>query len=158
VNSLASLATVSPVTASHGALHASLVADVVQREHAWTVEFRKQAAKFLPTVGGFLECDEEVLDSIPKVRPDAYRLDRHAPNPQGAEPGLWSKITIWEVEVTNPMPAWKADRYAWWWFDLDSTDWLVDLALIVVDKYGTCHLFDLCAHYYQNARRIYSAS
>lgn len=149
------LARLPEVTAAHGALHAKLIADVVRREDAWTIQFRKQVAKFLPTLAGFSPGDEDDI-VIPHVVPDAYRLD---PLDRKDDDGhTWGKITVWEVEVRNEMPAEKIDLYAWWWFDLDATDWLVDFELIAVDKHGVHRPVDLCSHVYANWTRIYGSA
>lgn len=84
--------------------------------------------------------DPEDADEVPTIQalPDAFRLDRENQD-----------ILIYEVEVTNPLSAFKLYEYGRYWSDWDCDDaheWLP--RLFVVNRYGHIGEIDLVRVYH----------
>lgn len=137
------LAVVPPETSSQGDLHRNLIAGLVARG-AWTAQWRHQV----------IACITRTLSSrygpggsdelyVPGLRPDAYRIDTWDDD---GYPQI--KITVWEVEVSNPISPPKLRQYANLWGDLDGIDSMPELELRTVDRHGVERLIDLAAKFY----------
>lgn len=118
-----------------GVQHEALIAQLVKAHGASTRGFRTQVRNFLRATPGYTPDYDEDLP-IPAVIPDAYRLDL-------------GKITVWEVEVTNPITQGKLRAYAEFWVELDATDVCVELELRRVDRYGIEQTYDLVPCLYE---------
>jgi hypothetical protein len=109
-----------------GSLHQAHIEQIVKTYGASTRSFRVRVQEFLKDTPGYgSEYDEDGIDGIivPRVIPDAYQL----------RPG---RITVWEIEITNPISPAKFGEYAAFWAELDATDIQTVFELRIVDRFG----------------------
>ena len=136
------LAVIPPETSSQSDLHRNLIAGLIARG-AWTAQWRHQViACIARTLGSSYGPDGSDELYVPGLRPDAYRIDTWDDD---GYPQI--KITVWEVEISNPISPPKLRQYANLWGDLDGIDTTPELELRTVDRHGVERLIDLSAEF-----------
>ncbi len=119
-------------------MHNAIVHGICTNEGAARTGWRRQ----MRALGRAIEDDEWVC--LPYRLPDAFRIDE--PLHDNGVITQNGKITVWEVEISNPLTPVRVMEWARMWEELG--DFAYDLRLVTVDRYGCFREPDLLFLYY----------
>ena len=132
-----------------GQWHEDVVSRITRRHHAFTTGFRQAWLRAVRDQCRKQACEADTFGHHAVIKPDAYLIEQI---PWPTMPQLTGlRITAWEVEISHPLDHTKIGRYAYLWADLDASDLLVELHLIVVDRFGDETEVNLVPFYHELA-------